>query len=401
MDPEPRARGAGTIPREERAGGANGHRRDDCNAHYLHVRVPYGVYGAVYTLIISRESTEATLEDTKTTIIAFAYGVLYVLIAAVCVAGDPVLRLVWVVGSLFLIFFAMRAVDYLTAARFGHLVVIIIPVWDREISAEQKVVQTLWAVFTVSFASIITAVIEVIYLRLFPLDNLTGALVERLTQVASLLRSLANGVESPEAMRQVVRLAVLGTSRMRRDLIRSGHSTETADQMGAVVALVGRLVDLAANAGELSEPLPKTVCPRTEDLAGRVDALAATLLTGTTPPNPDRIEELDLCHDDPLVREMEETVNLIIEALNRSGFPGCYLGPERPKAKNRLLAAGGKLDSSTADSETLSTIARGHFDEQFSVANSRAFPSLRSFVALCSRLDSLLESLENEIANSH
>ena len=302
-------------------------------------RLPYGVYGAVYTLIFSRESTDATLEDTKTTVIAFACGVLYVLVAAVCVAEEPVLRLVWVLGSLFLVFFALRAVDYLTAARFGHLVVIIIPVWDREISAEQKVAQTLWAVFAVSLASIVTAVIELIYRRLFPLDNLNGALVERLTSVASLLRSLGKGEEAPQAVRQVARLAVLGTSRMRSNLIRSGHSPETAGQMGAVVALVGRLVDLAATAAELSEPPSKGMCPAIEQLAARIDALAGTLLNGTAVPNPDRVEELDLCNETPLAREMEGTVNLIVEALNGSGLMEYPFAPERSKTKKRLFAA--------------------------------------------------------------
>lgn len=302
-------------------------------------RVPFGAYGAIYALTLSRESTEATLKDTKVTIIAFVYAVLYILVAAVCVAADPSLRLAWVLGSFFLIFFAMRVVNYHAAARFGYLMAIVIPRWDLPTSAGQKVTDTLWAIFALSFASVITAVIELIYFRLYPKDNLTGALVERLTQVALMLRVLANGSDSPEVTRRVSRLAVLGTSRMRRDLIRSDHSLETSDRMGAVVALVGRLVDLGANASSLSDFQPKAVCPGIEQLANRVEGLAGHLLNGDALPAPDSLEVLDLCHDPPLIREMEQTVTLIIEVLSGSESSSGYHPPPIPQKEGKKVLA--------------------------------------------------------------
>lgn len=303
-------------------------------------RIPYGVYGAAYAFFISRESAAATLADTRTTVIAFVYAVLYVLIAVLCIAGDPVLRLVWVLGSLFLIFFGLRVIPYKAATRFGYLIIIVIPLWDREIPAEQKVAGTLWAIFAISFATIITAVIELMYVRLFPLDNLTGELVERLSYVAALLRSLASGIENPEAARQVNRLAILGTSRMRRDFIRSDRSPETADRMGAIVALVGRLVDLSANAAALSEPMPKEDCPSVEQLAGKIELLAGRLRNGNPLPIPHRLEKMDLCHNFPLLSEIEKTVKLIDEVLNGSEvLEGYYPAPKPTATKKRLFAA--------------------------------------------------------------
>jgi multidrug resistance protein MdtO len=306
----------------------------------LTFRVPYGAYGAAYALILSRESTEATVAEARNTVIAFSGAVLYALVSAACVAGDPVLRLLWVLGSLFLVFFATRAIQYQVAARFGYLLIVTIPVWDQEIPAEQKVVLTLWAIFALSFSIVITAVIELIYARLFPLDNLTGALIERLNQVASLLHSLAKGMDDPAARHQVARLAILGTSRMRRDLIRSFRSPETADKMGAVVALVGRLVDLAANVSVLSRPLPKEECPGIEQLAGRIEAIAANLRDARSLPGLESFEDLDLCHNPPLLLEMEKTVKLIAETLSGSeSLGGYYAPPQQVTTSRRLLAA--------------------------------------------------------------
>ena len=37
-------------------------------------RIPYGMHGAVFALIISRESPRATLKHVRTTVIAFAFS---------------------------------------------------------------------------------------------------------------------------------------------------------------------------------------------------------------------------------------------------------------------------------------------------------------------------------------
>jgi multidrug resistance protein MdtO len=303
-------------------------------------KVPYGAYSALYALMISRESGEATLEETRITVSSFACATLYALISVMCVADSPLLRLLWIIGTLFLVFFAMSAIDYHAAVRFGYLLVIVIPLWDRQTSAEQKVVNTLWAAFALSFASIVTAIIEISHARLFPLSNLTGELVERLRQVASLLRSAARGAENTKAKRQVAHFAVLGTSRLRRDLIRSDHWPETADKMGAMVALIGRLVDLVANASHLSDSLPKELCPGTEKLASRIETLADRLLDQDTVLSLDRFEDLDLCNALPLFREIKKTVRLIEEVLADSEIQEKYSPPpKRDQPTKRFLAA--------------------------------------------------------------
>jgi multidrug resistance protein MdtO len=196
------------------------------------------------------------------------------------------------------------------------LVIVTIPLWDSQISAEQKVVQTLWAVGAVAFATIITTVMEFVYARLRPVDSLTSAMVERLQRTASLLRSLSKGVADPSSENQLFRLAILGTSRMRRDLLRSGYSPESTQQMGAVVALVGRLVDLGANLSGLSTEFSNTDLHILGRLADRIEALSGDLLSRQTPRRFGTIEEAPTTV--PLLQEMEEAASLIAEVTSGS-----------------------------------------------------------------------------------
>nr|WP_165420346.1 FUSC family protein [Edaphobacter modestus] len=281
-------------------------------------QIPYGIYGAVYALILSREHPGATLQATKNLIVSFSFAAVYALVGAVFFSGEPMLRLLWVLATLFLIFFALKAVSNYTAAfNFGYLVIVTIPIWDSQISAEQKVVQTLWTVGAVAFATIITTLMEFVYARLRPVNSLASAIVERLQSTAFWLRSPSRGVASPSAEHQLIRLAILGTSRMRRDLLHSSYSPESTQQMGAIVALVGRLVDLGANLSGLSTEFSKTDLQRLGRLADRIEALCDDILSRRTPHQFETLEESPATTV-PLLEEMEETVSLIAEVTSGS-----------------------------------------------------------------------------------
>src|SRR5580765_3366422 len=55
-------------------------------------RIPYGMHGAVFSLIISRESPRATLKHVRTALIAFAFSAVYIFIGALFSLDDPTLR---------------------------------------------------------------------------------------------------------------------------------------------------------------------------------------------------------------------------------------------------------------------------------------------------------------------
>jgi len=279
-------------------------------------RIPYGAYGAVYALTISRENPDATLKAVKTILITFAVAVADVLVGALLFSGDPLLRLVWVIGTLFLTFYVLSALaNYTAATRIGYLLVITIPLWDQRITAELKVEDTLWAVAAMSIASIITAVIELIFARLKPWDDLTMSIVERLQWVTALLRSRADGLPDPTSEQQVIRLTTLGTSRLRRDLQRSDYSPQYAEQMGAVVAFTGRLVDIAASLTYFSHPISDEDRKRLLRLSENIDATIDALLNKRIPQLIPTRDEQTATETIPLLREMERTVSLIAEVF--------------------------------------------------------------------------------------
>ena len=275
-------------------------------------RLPYGAYGAIYALTLSRENPDATVKAVKTVLIGFSIAVADVLLGAVFFSGEPLLRLLWVGATFFFMFFALSSLsNYTAAARFGYLVVITTPLWDRHISAELKVENTLWAIGSLSLASVITAILEVVFHRLKPGDDLSVSIAERLERVKALLDSYIEGAPDTTSEKQIHRLSMLGTSRLRRVLQRSGYSPQYAEQMGAVVAYVGRLVDLAANLTHFSFRVAEEDKRRLRRFCATIETVREDLVNRRAPQPvniPGGEESMEAV---PLLREMENTMSLI------------------------------------------------------------------------------------------
>src|SRR6476469_5044155 len=127
-------------------------------------RLPYGMHGAVFTLIISRESPRATLKHVRTTLIAFAFSAIYIFIGALFSLDDPTLRLLWIIGTLFIAFYAISAMtNYVAATGFGILIAITISLWDMHVPVELKVENTLWAFAQTAMACAITLLVELVF----------------------------------------------------------------------------------------------------------------------------------------------------------------------------------------------------------------------------------------------
>jgi multidrug resistance protein MdtO len=280
--------------------------------------IPYGAYGAIYGLTISRENPQATVRAFETIIVAFAFSVVYVLIGALFFLQDPNLRLLWVIATMFVMFFSLSAMtSYTAAARFGYLLIIMIPLWDRNIPTELKVEGSLWAFGATVLGSLITVLIELVYSKLNSEDDLLRPIAERLSAVEEVLCSYAASRPlTEESKTQVTRYAMLGTSTLRRTLQRSGYSPHYREQMGAVVALVGRLVDLAANTVQLSAGLGDGDREHISILAARMASMRRDLLEGKIPA---RFEvQSERSHSLPLLSEIEQTIALITEAFRAS-----------------------------------------------------------------------------------
>lgn len=346
-------------------------------------QMPYGAYAAIYALTISHESAEATAKAAKTLIVGFALSVLYVLIGAMFFLQDPNLRLLWVVATLFLVFYALSAMtNYAAAARFGYLVIITIPLWDRQVPAESKIEGTLWAFGAISLGTLITVAVERIYAELKGSDLILQPLGDRLAVTEKLLNCYADGLFVDEKTQErITCFAMVGTSAIRRTLQRSAYPPAYREQMGAVIALVGRLVDVAANAANHSSDLPENAKDRIRSLAGYVRTVRADLLSGKVP-NPIEVQdEAQPLAGAPLFVEMEKTVSLIPEAfvgglsladyapLQSSGDPGV-----------RLFRA-----DALSNSEHLKFGLRGCFAASlcYLLYNAKVWPGISTAITTC------------------
>jgi multidrug resistance protein MdtO len=305
-------------------------------------RMPYGAYASLYALTISRESPQTTGKVVTSIVAAFVLGGVYVLIGAWFFSGDPLLRLLWVIGSLFASFYAISTMtNYAASARFGYLIIITVPLWDSQIPTELKVEGTLWAVWAITIASVVAGVGVFLFGAMRPGDEVVRSIADRLASVEELLTCYSAGRPvDDKTEKKVTRLAMLGTSRLRSTLGRSTHSEQYREQMGAVVVLVARLVDIAANLTQLRIQVAGDDRQRIRALAASVASIHADLLSGRVP---DRIEvnsENEPSAAVPLLREMEKTVLLIPMVFSGSGLVSAYVpSPRADQRRSTLFVA--------------------------------------------------------------
>jgi multidrug resistance protein MdtO len=345
-------------------------------------RVPYGAYAAIYALVLSRESLESTTKAAQSMALGLVLGGAHVVLGALLFSTDPMLRFLWVVATFFLIFWVLSALsNYGASARFGYLIVITTPLWDRHISAEMKVENTLWAVGSITIASGITLLLEMGFAGLRRVNDVIDPIADRLSRVEELLACYAHGRSAdPAAQSAVTRLAMVGTSRLRQTLSRSNLDPQDAQQMGAVVALIGRLVDLTANLAHFANLIPEPDRKRISEVAERIARIRKDLVNGSVP----RLTEVGEDKTPsalPLLNELEKTVSLIPDAF--AGSPALsVLG--LPPAENRDRAVAVSY-SALFKSEHVKFGLRGCLAASlcYTIYNALFWPEIATAVTTC------------------
>ena len=126
-------------------------------------RIPYTFQGAVYALMISRESRQATVKSARAILLVTGIGAAYLLISVSFVINSPLLHFVWVIGSLFLAFYAISALtNYMAAVIFAIMISVGVPLWDRILPSETNVEDTLWLCLSVVIGVVITEAVELV-----------------------------------------------------------------------------------------------------------------------------------------------------------------------------------------------------------------------------------------------
>jgi multidrug resistance protein MdtO len=343
-------------------------------------KIPYGAYAALFAITISRESIEGTASAARAIVVGSALGGAYVIVGLMLILGNAMLRFLWVGATFFLVFYAISALsDYAASARFAYLVVIIVPVTNSEASAESKLVSTLWAVGAITLGSVITLLMEMAFAAFRRTDELTEAIAERLEGVEELLGSyLEDRPEDAAARPALARLASVGTSRLRRILRRANYAPQREQQMGAVVALVGRLVDIAANLAQFNSSVTDDDRNRVREVVLSIGEIRSALTSGTAL-LPDELPAGDDASGVLLLGEVEKTVSLLHEVLTGAQVIEIYPLLENSRPGTALVRG------ALSNPEHVKFALRGALAASLSffIFNSLFWPGISTAVTTC------------------
>ncbi len=303
-------------------------------------RIPFAFVGGIYALLISRESPRSTLNSAGTVLLFAAGGVAYVLVSVQFVVSVPLLHFLWIIGSLFVAFYALTIVtNYGAFVAFALVISIAVTIWDRHVSAETNVEDTLRLLLVTLIAVVVTSGVELAFRRIRPGDDIVAPVADRLAVVHSVLMCYVEGRPVDQVTEEkVIRLGMLGTSALRRALRRSDYSPQYRAQMSGVIALVGTLVDITTALTELSFEPSSIDQEHLRNLAASVASVRNDLMYRRIPASI-QVNAEDEPHRVPLLCEMENTVALIPQAFAGSRSIDEYQAPSEEKLTSKLIAA--------------------------------------------------------------
>jgi multidrug resistance protein MdtO len=288
-------------------------------------RIPYAFQGAIYTLIVSRDTSQATFKSAAAILSLTAFGALYLLVSAWFVISTPTFHLLWVIASFFLGFYGIGILNnFAASSTFAIMLCVGVPLLDRYVSAETNVEDILWLCLSSAIGVLVTVAVETSFAPIRPGGDILAGLTDRLAAMQDLLTCLAQDCPVDRLTEtELSRLAVVGTSTLRRVIRRSPGSPHYAEQMGAVIALTGTLVDLAANLTRPAFQISEQQRTQIRRLAENVATIRLDLLAGKTPQmSKSPMPEGKALTATSFLPEMERTVALMNEVLAGSRLFG-------------------------------------------------------------------------------
>ena len=282
-------------------------------------RIPNAILGALFSILLARENLAATWRGGRILVLAFVGASLYTLVGMMLFRGYPITHFFWVIGSLYLVFFVMRTTtNYAAALAFAIPIGIALPVWDSSLPSEAQVEGTLWPVLIIAVGAGVTLATEALY-RIFdrsdPLITSVGGLSLVVQQVTESFA--AHHAPPKSVLNRVLQYHMIGTGRLRITLQRQGVDSLQRAQRGALISLAGRLIGLAVNL-ECTPPNPgDDDAIRLRALSERLGVIRTELrVSGEISASPTALEGQP-SSDFPMLQEMERTVALMTEVLQR------------------------------------------------------------------------------------
>ena len=284
-------------------------------------RIPGGFLGAIFTFFISRENPTATFRAALRVFAIFSIATVYTIATLAAMVDDPLTHFLWIVITLFIAFYLIHIMpDYGTAVGFGFQIAGAIPFWDNaSITVNDRVEITLWLAFSSCLGAAVAVVVEYVFRRVHPVTDLTEGIESRLRAVEDVLTHVADNLPLDGPLEKEISLYTnVGGARLRRLLTRSGYSSHFIAQMGASVALLGRLIDLAASLRYFRSTQPGALTEsdrsRCLQLAREIAELRGDLVARKVPRPIDRLLSPAPSHL-PFLPTMERTVALIPQAF--------------------------------------------------------------------------------------
>lgn len=282
-------------------------------------RIPNAFLGGLYSILLARENLIATWRAGRMTVLAFVAATLYSLLGMMLFRGYPLTRFFWVIASLYLVFFVIRAAsNYAAALVFAVPIGVALPIWDRSVPSEIQVEGTLWPVLIIAVGAGVALATEAVYRIFDRSDPLISSIDDMLLAVQLVTEHFAARQTPPTSvMNRVLQYQMTGTGRLRIALQRQGVEPTRRAQRGALISLTGRIMVLAADL----EGVPAN--PRAEDairlkaLSERIRVVRMELRTsGAISISPPVLEgQPSVCF--PMLQAMEQTVALITEVFHR------------------------------------------------------------------------------------
>jgi multidrug resistance protein MdtO len=303
-------------------------------------QIPYAFQGAIYALLVSRESPRATLKSAATIFLTTGIAAAYIILSMKLAINIPPLHFVWIIATLFFVFYGITTLtDYLVAIVLANTIAAGIPLWDRHVGAEVNVEDTLRLCLAVLIAVVVTAGVELVFVRRPPGDEVVLLINDRLSAVEKLLTFYGQArAADPSTEQKIIQLEMLGTSLLRRTLLRSAYSSRYSTDMGAVAALVGRLVDLAATLTQLGLLPSASNQSRFRRLASAVASISNSLTRREAPSVIQFNADNESAAPVPLLGEMERTVTMMTEVLAGSRSVAEYLPSPDDLPQSTLLS---------------------------------------------------------------
>jgi multidrug resistance protein MdtO len=361
-------------------------------------RIPGAALAAYFTLVLSRESPEATLAGAIELILACSAGGAYVLLSALIFFGSPGFQFLWVIGSFFVMFFVIRTLrNYGTAAAFGFIIATCIPIWERRLPSERSVEATLWTAGSVAIGCAVTVVVEYLAAPLRRVGPLESGVLERWHTIAAVLRSAAQSEVAGEPGKKLTQFVVVGVSRLRRLTLRSGRGVAFNEQAGALVSITERLVDLTAALVQLRQSFESSEQNRMLQAASAIEAMAERLSGSRDQPEaPLRTPATGQPSRLPFLPEIERNITLLADALEMRGE--VQDTPIRTKPTKRLSLF---LQDTWTNPDHLAFALKGCLAATicYVIYNAIDWPGLNTSVATCliTALSSIGSSRQKQI----